>query len=324
MSCSVKYLTLIHSSTTPTMGRLAYACLGFLLVVSLALFFGFFFGLNYPEIVRHGWPVTRCAVLNSAVTTRYCCETSCATASCQNAPVGSPQCSSLISSIASGYSPSACSSNSSSCPPQIGSTCNGGYYCCTRCCQTCKSCTTSCKKGVCSQSCNSYPCNFSCCSESTHLSCTLSCPICYTVSLQLRYSSRDGKEHNISYAQDFSKDADKADAFFNRHMTNSTSNCWYNPANDAQVLLDISFTVWKWVVTSIFGILPLTITLGSIACYLVWKFAESRGYMIWAKPFVEKISLTWDWKSKAGISNVDFVEKTPDESAEKKAREEAD
>ncbi|KAJ6527505.1 hypothetical protein B0H19DRAFT_1196135 [Mycena capillaripes] len=292
------------------MGRLAYACLGFLLVVSLALFFGFFFGLNYPEIVRHGWPVTRCAVLNSEIATRYCCETSCATASCQNAPVGSPQCSSLISSIASGYSPIACSSNSSSCPPQIGSTCNGGYYCCNRCCQTCKSCTTS--------------CNCSCCSESTHLSCTLSCPVCYTVDLQIHYSSRDGKEHDVSYVQDFSKDADKADEFFGRHMTNSTSKCWYNPANEAQVLLDISFTVWKWVVTSIFGILPLIITLGSIACYIVWKFAESRGYMIWAKPFVTMISLTWDRKSKLGISNEDYVEKTPDESAEKKDQEEAD
>ncbi|KAJ7848667.1 hypothetical protein B0H14DRAFT_2767707 [Mycena olivaceomarginata] len=114
--------------------RPMYKCFGLLLAVSLALFFGLFFGLNYPEIVRHGWPLARCKVLSAEIATRYCCETSCSTGSCQSAPGGSPQCSSVTSSI--GHNPSACASNSSFL------VCDGGYYCCRTCCQTCQSCTS--------------------------------------------------------------------------------------------------------------------------------------------------------------------------------------
>jgi hypothetical protein len=77
-------------------------------------------------VVRRGWPLAQCTVLDSKLSTRYCCETSCETSSCSNAPFGSPQCSSLVAQLNSGYSPSACAANSSACPPGIGSTCDGG------------------------------------------------------------------------------------------------------------------------------------------------------------------------------------------------------
>ncbi|KAF7354191.1 hypothetical protein MVEN_01106800 [Mycena venus] len=114
-------------------------------------------------------------------------------------------------------------------------------------------------------------------------------------------------------------------------MTNSSSFCWYNPENEVQVvlilphqvLLDVSFTVWKWVITSIFGILPLSLTLGSFAYYLVvrlcWKSADTMGYETWANSFLEKIS--WNRPSKLGISNEDYVEKP---SIEDKEQEGAD
>ncbi|KAJ7110644.1 hypothetical protein C8R44DRAFT_800384 [Mycena epipterygia] len=232
------------------------------LAVSLALFFGLFFGLNYPEIVRHGWPLTRCTVLSSEIATRYCCETSCSTGSCQSAPGGSPQCSSVISSIDSGYSPSACASNSSSCPSQSGSVCDGGYYCCNTCCQTCQSCTSRYTK-------HWNKCNCYCCSSSSDLYCTLSCPICYKVDLQLLYSSRDGESHNVSYVQDFSKDVNSADNFLNRHLANSTSFCNYNPKDESQVLFDVSFTAWKWAITAVFGILPLFVALSLFTYFLL-------------------------------------------------------
>ncbi|KAJ7478451.1 hypothetical protein FB451DRAFT_1242037 [Mycena latifolia] len=253
------------------MARPMYKCFGVFLVVSLALFFGLFFGLNYPEIIRHGWPLTRCTVLSSEIASRYCCETSCDTSSCQDAPSGSAQCSSVISSINSGYSPSECTSNSTSCPSGIGSACDGGYYCCNTCCQTCTSCTSTCSGNpqTCTQSCTNYSCNCYCCSSSNDLYCTLSCPVCYNVDLQLRYASRDGEAHNVSYVQDFSKDVNRADDFLNRHITNSTSFCYYNPANEAQVLFDVSFTAWKWAVTAIFGMLPLLITFGFFAYFLL-------------------------------------------------------
>ncbi|KAJ7205009.1 hypothetical protein GGX14DRAFT_368356 [Mycena pura] len=290
-----------------------YRCLGFFLVVSLALFFGLFFGLNYSEIIRHGWPLTRCTVLSADIATRYCCETSCATGSCKDAPNGSQQCSALISSIDSGYSPSDCASNSSSCPTQIGNTCDGGYYCCSTCCSTCTSCTSICSGNPpsCSESCTDYTCDCYCCSSTNNLYCTLSCPICYNVNLQLLYSSRDGNKHNVSYVQDFSKDVSKANNFFTSHTTNSTSFCYYNPANEAQVLFDVSFTKWKWAITSIFGILPLFVTLGLFVYFLallpLWNFARvgwsDMRRAVQAKPF-PKISL----KSLKGRRNTAVVD----------------
>ncbi|KAJ7263413.1 hypothetical protein C8J57DRAFT_1070456 [Mycena rebaudengoi] len=304
-----------------------YKLFGILLVASLALFFGLFFGFNYPEIVRHGWPLTRCKVLSSEIATRYCCETSCSTGSCQTAPQGSQQCGSLISSIASGYSPTACSANSSSCPPQIGSICDGGYYCCNTCCSTCKSCTTSCtgNPSKCSQSCTTYTCNCYCCSSSNDLSCILSCPICYTVDLQLLYSARDGTKHNASYAQDFSKDVNKADDFSNRHMTNSTSFCYYNLADYAQVLFDVSFTRWKWAITAVFGMLPLTVTLGLFAYFLavlpLWNLARAgwseMGYAARAKPFLAKISLKRRKATTGSDNDPEVVENPPPEYKER-------
>ncbi|KAJ7159532.1 hypothetical protein C8R46DRAFT_371611 [Mycena filopes] len=251
------------------MARPMYKCFGVLLVVSLALFFGLFFGLNYPEIVKHGWPLTRCTVLSSEIATRYCCETSCKTGSCQTAPSGSPGCSGLVSSIDSGYSPSVCAANSSACPTQAGSVCDGGYECCSTCCSTCQSCTSSCSNGSCTQSCTSYQCNCYCCSSTNDLYCTLSCPICYDVDLQVSYSSRDGVSHNVSYEQDFKKDVDKADSFFGSHTTNSTSFCYYNPKDESQILFNVGFTAWKWGVFAAFGALPLLIALGLFAFFLL-------------------------------------------------------
>ncbi|KAJ7935758.1 hypothetical protein B0H13DRAFT_2649462 [Mycena leptocephala] len=49
----------------------------------------------------------------------------------------------------------------------------------------------------------------------------------------------------------------------------TTSFCYYNPANEAQVLFDVSFTKWKWAITAVFGMLPLLITLGLFAYFLL-------------------------------------------------------
>ncbi|KAJ7657272.1 hypothetical protein DFH06DRAFT_1197842 [Mycena polygramma] len=281
-----------------------------LLLVSLGLFFGLFFGLNYPEIVRHGWPLTRCTILSSEIATRYCCETSCSTGSCKSAPSGSPQCASVISSIDTGYSPSSCAANSSTCPTQSGSVCDGGYYCCSTCCQTCQSCTTSCSgsPSVCTQSCTSYSCNCYCCSSSNDLYCTLSCPICYNVDVQLSYSSRDGQLHpNVSYTQDFKKDVNSADNFLNQHLANSTSFCYYNPKDENQVLFNVGFTKWKWAVTAIFGIFPLFIALALLAYFIlvpVWNwfrdgYNESR-YASKAKAWGrERLPMLSPWKKSS-------------------------
>ncbi|KAF8177280.1 hypothetical protein K438DRAFT_1500899, partial [Mycena galopus ATCC 62051] len=230
-------------------------------VVSLALFFGLFFGLNYPEIVRHGWPLTRCTILGSDLATRYCCTTSCPSSTCPSAPSGATTCGSVISSIDSGYNPTTCATNSSSCPTQIGSVCSGGYQCCDYCCQTCKTCSSTCSKGTCSQTCTHYKCNCECFSSTSNLDCTISCPTCYSIAMQVRYSSRDGEGHSVSYDQEFSTNVNNAEVFFSEHTVDSTGFCYYNPKDESQILFGITFTTWKWVVTAIFGAFPLAVSL---------------------------------------------------------------
>ncbi len=112
-----------------------------LFVFSIPLFLGLFFGLNYPgeteatfksniltillEIIRNGWPLTTCTVNDAALNTRYCCYSNCSS-NCSNGGSGAQQCSNMINLVNNDYNPSRCAANSTSCPPQIGSTCDGG------------------------------------------------------------------------------------------------------------------------------------------------------------------------------------------------------
>ncbi|KAK0467099.1 uncharacterized protein EV420DRAFT_1474488 [Desarmillaria tabescens] len=65
-------------------------------VLSLPLFFGLFFGLNYKEIIRNGWPLTTCTVNNATLSTRYCCYSDCSPNCFTSAPNGASTCGDLI------------------------------------------------------------------------------------------------------------------------------------------------------------------------------------------------------------------------------------
>ncbi|KAJ7092880.1 hypothetical protein B0H15DRAFT_164511 [Mycena belliarum] len=265
--------------------RFALKLLLVLLVASLGLFFGLFFGLNYPEVVRSGWSLTRCTVLASAIDSRYCCEKTCGN-SCASAPLGAPQCAAQISSINSGFSPSACAANATACPTGPGSICDGGYHCCGNCCSTCQSCSSTCSgtPSTCSQSCKSYSCNCRCCSSTINWGCQLSCPVCYAVNVDVTYQTRGpgSRAQNATYRQDFKKDLGAAQVrctttplsvraltggqgFFDGHITNSTSFCYYDPKDGSQVRFDVKMTPWKWAITAVFGALPLAATLCALA-----------------------------------------------------------
>ncbi|KAK0238949.1 hypothetical protein EDD85DRAFT_525840 [Armillaria nabsnona] len=252
-----------------------------LFVLSLPLFFGLFFGLNYKEIIRNGWPLTTCTVNNATLSTRYCCYSDCSPSCFESAPNGATTCGDLINQVNGGYSPAACAANTSVCPEAIGTICDEGYRCCNQCCSTCQSCTTSCptSSSSCSQSCTTSPCNCYCCSSTYHRQCTLRCPTCYSVNLIMSYSPYNGYiQSNVPYSQDFSQDSSKAEAFLANHPVNSTSKCYYNPKSLTELSLDVSFTAWKWAVSAIFGMIPILFALGftmfHFCCYPVYAIGR--------------------------------------------------
>lgn len=243
-------------------------------LTSLVLFFALFFGLNYPEIVRRGWPLTRCLIESSRADQRYCCELDCS-ASCASTRSNTPSCNSIISQIDNQYSPSVCANNSTACPSTSGS-CDNGYKCCGQCCQTCKSCSTTCQTSsdghqTCSQTCSSYQCNCTCCVSTFHQGCSYFCPTCYNDVLDISYTTYGGQNVNTTFQHDFGKDSGSAQQFLNAHQQGSSSACYYNPKSLSEVAFDVNFTAWKWAVTAIFGMVPfLAFLLCIIAVYAIF------------------------------------------------------
>ena len=81
------------------------------------------------EIIRHGWPITRCTVTSTNLATRYCCYTQCRSG-CKDAASGAPKCGSLVDQINRGSGgdvgwggygpPEECARNSTACPTSRG------------------------------------------------------------------------------------------------------------------------------------------------------------------------------------------------------------
>ncbi|KAF4588304.1 hypothetical protein EYR38_010271 [Pleurotus pulmonarius] len=78
---------------------------------------------------------------------------------------------------------------------------------------------------------------------------------------------------------DFGKDQSRAQSFYDSHPVNSTSTCYYNPKTMNEVDFDVSFTPWRWAVTSLFGFLPLFLNLGFFVVILgafpAWRWVSA-------------------------------------------------
>ena len=131
------------------------------------------------------------------------------------------------------------------------------------------------------------------CDNSYHSNCIISCPTCYSVVLAYTYRTKSGSLQIVTQAKDFEKNKDKAETFLNDHHLNATSPCHYNPddlsqarftfspVSDSllthfiQITFDISYTGWKWAITSIFGIIPLAVVL--IVCLVLFiRYRKNR------------------------------------------------
>jgi hypothetical protein len=106
----------------------------FAFIVALSIFFGMFFGLNYPQVVINKYYVgAHCTITNTTINSRYCPSVSCS--SCSDAP-GTPSCDS-VSAFQSSLNPQLCATDQSQCAQETS--CNDGYKCCSECCQICQS-----------------------------------------------------------------------------------------------------------------------------------------------------------------------------------------
>lgn len=131
------------------------------------------------------------------------------------------------------------------------------------------------------------------CDNSYHSNCIISCPTCYSVVLAYTYRTKSGSLQIVTQPKDFEKNKDKAETFLNDHHLNATSPCHYNPddlsqarftfspVSDSlltlfvQITFDMSYTGWKWAITSIFGIIPLAVVL--LVCLVLFiRYRKNR------------------------------------------------
>ncbi|KAG7439778.1 uncharacterized protein BT62DRAFT_1013505 [Guyanagaster necrorhizus] len=94
----------------------------------------------------------------------------------------------------------------------------------------------------------------------------------------MSYSPYNGfTQSNVPYSQDFSQDSSKAEAFVGNHAVNSTTKRYYNPKKLDRAVLGC-FTAWKWVVSALFGMIPILFALGftifHFCCYPLYAIGR--------------------------------------------------
>jgi hypothetical protein len=251
-----------------------------LLFLALGLFFGIFFGLGYPEIKRAEYISTDCTIDDKTILSKYCCYKECS--NCNRAKALAPRCTNLMSQWNS-LSPQACanavatnSSLENVCPiNDLKGECNDGPYCCSTCCDPC---------------CSNCSCSCYCCSSTDRHSCQIKCPVCYSVVLTVILQKRDKWSYipiitNIT--TEFRENLNGAEQFLAKYPISYTVQCFYNPKDPFQALLNVNYAVKTWIGVAI-TFLFITIVL----MYGTWYL------------FDRKTSIFWDYRYRVLIMEV--------------------
>lgn len=229
--------------------QLKSCCVIILGIISGIICLTLFFTVLLPDIKHVYYVPTKMIVTNIEIIPRYCCYTECE--DCVETEA------SVICSIKESYynsiDPNTCM-NSQSCPNDT--MCDGGEYCCSQCCFTCETCS---RKRYSNQTpsssnppppkitCYTYSCNCYCCVKVQHRKCVVKCPKCYRDVLYVEFNV-SGIIYNAKYEQDFEKNYEEANNFFQKYKINQTLIGYYNPSNYHDIILSRQFVAWKWIV----------------------------------------------------------------------------
>lgn len=226
--------------------------------ICFVIMIGLFFGLNYPEIqIAETFVKTQCLIISSIIKSRYCCDYS--SYQCVQSPE-MKSCESMKKNMISERDPEQCRNNTDLCAPEI-SACNYGYKCCYHHCNTCSSCSTNTKGRT---TCNYYPCMCNCISWESNSFGMLRCDICYTGILRLNYTE-NGNDMSSQFIKDFEDSLTRAEDFAKTYMVGRTTSCFYDARQPSIVILDTSYSKWKWALTGSFMalvVLPFFIIMG--------------------------------------------------------------
>ncbi|CAB4424336.1 unnamed protein product [Rhizophagus irregularis] len=199
-----------------------------ILLQALCLFFGIFFGLGYPEIKRAGYISTNCTIDDKTILSKYCCYKECSYCGTANALVD-PICSDLMYEW-------------NSIPPQ------------------------TCAKAVAINSslANVCPINNIRGNFTFWHSCEIICPTCYSAVLTVIYQKSDNSSYisiTTNITTEYRENINAVEQILAKYPISSTVQCFYNPKDPFQVLLDINFTVNTWVAVGITASFPIIVLM---------------------------------------------------------------
>jgi hypothetical protein len=228
--------------------KILFITSGILFIICL----GLFFGLNYPEIIRYNtFQHEICKIQKLTIKSSYNCQIK--SEICVISQIKDPC--DLMKNFFQNKDPEKCANDTHQCV-KISNECNNGYTCCHTHCSICQSCTTD-SKGR--KICSFYDCNCYCSFPIYETRGYVICDIYYDVIMLLKY-----KRNNINYTGivifPFENKLSDTKIFIKKYKIDQSIDCWHPPTNMTNIVLDIKYSTWKWVISGIFmGLLALVL-----------------------------------------------------------------
>ncbi|KAL6043591.1 hypothetical protein QOT17_019584 [Balamuthia mandrillaris] len=220
-----------------------------LFTISLSCFFGFYFGLVWPEVEEtEDYVQSVCAFTNLTTVAFRCCDiVDCLCEECYLYE----DCKTLQEQLVEGF-------------------CCGDYRCCSTCCDTCTSCNSD------GTSCTSYSCNCYCCVSVSSDSCRTACGTCHSFTAKGEFDTKGSPpRETIEFVRTDSCGRDnfvcKADKV--KYYSGETE-CWYQKSNpEGSLRFDDPYDVpdghWALVGLSAGGML-FSLLLGLLLCFTLF------------------------------------------------------